>query len=509
MYLQSKSKHYFILKMESKKNLKKLPLWLGAINILFIIFFVLLYISETQIPTVFTSSGIVAIISAFIGVILTVFVTQILLDRQSESQAFLQKEQCVAQQKLQEDLQKQKAEHERKKEIDTKIFEEKLKTYQTFLAKLCEIVKQEGEDKDIEESEIKELIFQISLVRMHTKGERVEKLFKAISKIITNINSKDNQELKIIELTKHILSVIEILQEELYAEDEIGYLSPENIENIEKSIKDLSTDIVGIMRNTETVELEKTEGAEEITKRFQNQLKEALEKALKEKVSNPDDYSIVTNGIETPSVRVTNNEWDKYGFYIGLCYDNVDKLYFNIYGADENGSDYRDMYLKMRRKWDGNFNKRNWYMRLKRPYNKWLETDKGREAFSNPDDKLLSYICDLFTRSIEYLAKFRTVIDLRDTLAELNNQPNRILENNCLVHDFKFNDNGIEQELAVYTAISGSQWTVTLSENCKLVHKLFEKYNSQAFDINADLADIADYLNRLLKEIDTETNNNR
>ena len=58
-----------------------------------------------------------------------------------------------------------------KKEFDTKKFEEKLKTFKEFLNTLCNIIKQ---GDNVCEQDIKELIFQIALVRMHTKGEHIE-----------------------------------------------------------------------------------------------------------------------------------------------------------------------------------------------------------------------------------------------------------------------------------------------------------------------------------------------
>lgn len=70
------------------------PFWALSLLLLIIICFVLLFISEAQIPTMFTSNGIVAIISAFIGVFMTVAVTSILLEKQSEAQKELLEKQA-------------------------------------------------------------------------------------------------------------------------------------------------------------------------------------------------------------------------------------------------------------------------------------------------------------------------------------------------------------------------------------------------------------------------------
>jgi multidrug transporter EmrE-like cation transporter len=58
--------------------------WAVGGIILAVVCFILLYFSELQMPTI--SSGIVAIISAIIGVALTVIVTSVLLNQQSKTQ---------------------------------------------------------------------------------------------------------------------------------------------------------------------------------------------------------------------------------------------------------------------------------------------------------------------------------------------------------------------------------------------------------------------------------------
>jgi len=99
------------MKVISKENM---PYWLGAVVILFVMCFVLLYFSEAQVPTNLTSSGIVAIISAVIGVVLTAFAISIQLKQQSDSEA--------------------------QKDKDVKIFEKKISIYTAFTSKIWEMV---------------------------------------------------------------------------------------------------------------------------------------------------------------------------------------------------------------------------------------------------------------------------------------------------------------------------------------------------------------------------------
>jgi len=55
-------------------------LLIAVIGLLVLICFALLLLPETQMPTILQSSGLVAIISAFLGVVMTVAVTSILLE---------------------------------------------------------------------------------------------------------------------------------------------------------------------------------------------------------------------------------------------------------------------------------------------------------------------------------------------------------------------------------------------------------------------------------------------
>jgi hypothetical protein len=104
------------MKVFSKENA---PYWLGAVIILFVMCFVLLYFSEAQIPTIFTSSGIVAIISAVIGVVLTAFAISIQLKQQSNAES--------------------------QKNKDVKIFEQKINVYSKFTQTMWEIVEKNAD----------------------------------------------------------------------------------------------------------------------------------------------------------------------------------------------------------------------------------------------------------------------------------------------------------------------------------------------------------------------------
>jgi hypothetical protein len=427
---------------------------------------VIIFLSIYPIPSVALSGAIIVIISAFTGGWITIVVTRLLLSQQ---------------QKAQKELIDTQTAHEHKKELDTKKFEEKLKTYQKFLETLCEIIKKESK---VSKQDIKELIFQIAMVRMHTtNGEHVNALFEAISKIVENINNKiveSSNKSNLTKLTEHILDVIKILQQELYTKDEIGDLDSKKFEDsldiltnyidwIE--ITDSKSDSDGIPYEpenniekgdkktiTDNINTENIENIETITKRFEEALKERLQNELKAPYNNV-EYSL--KGKETPGFIVRSKEWGNDDFCICLTYDDPAEVYISIHGAKDN--DYKDMYLHIRRILGGRFNKGNWFMCLEEPYNQWVYTDKGREIFSNLDEKMMTYICDLFIKSIECYSTIRKIMDLRNLVDKKNDDVRGWINYGTgLVHDYKINDDGEERTITIETYYSDDKWQIEI-----------------------------------------------
>jgi hypothetical protein len=116
--------------------------------------FVLFYFSETQFPATFKSAGIVAIISAIIGVALTAFAVSIQLKQQSDTDA------------------------QRKKNV--KIFEQKIRVYSGFTKKLWEMF----DDAKVTDEELKELrkICFKTLV-FYLDSEQIKEIAQEIEKI--------------------------------------------------------------------------------------------------------------------------------------------------------------------------------------------------------------------------------------------------------------------------------------------------------------------------------------
>jgi hypothetical protein len=197
------------------KDNKNIALWLSIGGLIAVVCFIVSIVSESQKPTVFLSSGIVAIVSAVLGVLLTVTVTSILLKKQSNA--------------------------EMQKDIDVIVFEKKQKVYHSFLNELKKII-QDGEIKiwtkredgsaDTTVDELKDLIFQLGYLKMHTADKTINTVLEGITEIIQQMNKfkgSDDQQNDLADfytsLSDELFKIIDCLKTDLYPQSnniEIG-----------------------------------------------------------------------------------------------------------------------------------------------------------------------------------------------------------------------------------------------------------------------------------------------
>ena len=95
---------------------------------------------------------------------------------------------------------------------DSKVFEEKLRIYQEFLRKLCDVVK----DQKITADEEIELQFQVSYIAMHTKSDAIKIISEQVRKIVVGIknNEKDSNN-----MLSQLFVISDALYKELYDKD--------------------------------------------------------------------------------------------------------------------------------------------------------------------------------------------------------------------------------------------------------------------------------------------------
>jgi hypothetical protein len=160
-------------KLFSQENL---PYAIVAIVVLFVMCFVLFYFSETQFPTTFKSAGIVAIISAIIGVALTAFAVSIQLKQQSDTDA------------------------QRKKNV--KIFEQKIHVYSRFTKKLWEMF-DDAKVTDEELKELRKICFKTLVFYLNSK--QIEEIANEINRIEIGCIDDDNPTMEAAAQITHIL----------------------------------------------------------------------------------------------------------------------------------------------------------------------------------------------------------------------------------------------------------------------------------------------------------------
>lgn len=142
-----------------------------------------------------------------IGAILTAFVTVLLLQGQTAS--------------------------EERRDKSIKVFEKKQDIYHDFLEKLKEIIKDgeitisaQGKNADLSNNvdELKDLLFQLGYIQMHTSEENTNKVFERVSKIIQLMNDfssdgKDKQKNLTkfyASLSEQLFGIVSILKNDLY-----------------------------------------------------------------------------------------------------------------------------------------------------------------------------------------------------------------------------------------------------------------------------------------------------
>jgi hypothetical protein len=145
-----------------KNNMASLGVMFG---LLLLIFVILLFVSEVQWPSTLLSSGLLAVISAIVGVILTGTVTVFLLQRQSETQKKFIWDQSEADKNTAKDI---------------KIYEQKIQVYSEFTKQMWGML-DEGQItskalKDLRTICFRELVF-------HLDNEQIKQIRDAINSI--------------------------------------------------------------------------------------------------------------------------------------------------------------------------------------------------------------------------------------------------------------------------------------------------------------------------------------
>ena len=139
------------------------------------------------------------LIAAMLSVAATGVITALLLIFQRRQQEELNEKQRK--------FEAEQKDKEKYRLLETKVFEEKLRIYQEFLRKLCDVVK----DQKITADEEIELQFQVSYIAMHTKSEAIKIISEQVRKIVVGIKNNEKD-------SNNMLSQLFVISDALYKE---------------------------------------------------------------------------------------------------------------------------------------------------------------------------------------------------------------------------------------------------------------------------------------------------
>ena len=109
----------------------------------------------------------------------------------------------------QQEFEAKQKDKEKERLLETKIFEERLRIYQEFLRKLCDVVK----DQKITSEEEIELQFQVSYIAMHTSSKTISSISEQVSDIVVNLK-QGNPDAN--NMLMQLFSIADSFYEELY-----------------------------------------------------------------------------------------------------------------------------------------------------------------------------------------------------------------------------------------------------------------------------------------------------
>lgn len=351
--------------------MKDKNLWLFGI-----ITFTLIFIASSVIFRIFDVEILPSqFFGALIGVVITAIITVFLLHGQTAN--------------------------EEKRDISIKIFEKKQDIYHEFLEKLKEIIK-DGEitiaaqsknaNLDQNVDELKDLLFQLGYIQMHTSEENTNSLFERVVKIIQLMNdfsseSKDKQKFLpefYASLSEELFGVVSILKSDLYPVDKNKTKVETNTIGREK--------ILDLLRECnlfiDTEEFDKYDIQKYFLDELQNQL---LSKGYKiEKKDFTQDIS------EYYAKARNRHRWYGFSFEIYSYANSTDKVFFEIgidnsyYYGFRNNTKNNDFYPELKEALQNsligfNFNK-NWISTIskKNDLNFWKLNSPSFERLKNP-----------------------------------------------------------------------------------------------------------------------------
>lgn len=306
------------------------------------------------------------------------------------------------------------------KERQVKVFEKKQEIYHNFLEELKRII-QDGEikillqkeKKELDESvdELKDLLFQLGYLQMHTDKEKANQIFELVAKIIQTLNdfnSENEDKQKLLpeyyaSLSESLFKIIAIMKSDLYGKE---------IEPIQKN------KIQSILQECNLFIDNKEFNKYDIQNYFWNEIQNQL---------NILGYNIVkkdfTQDVNEYYARARNrHRWHHFTFEVYKSKQNQKPIRFRIeiennyyYGfVKDEINQKNDLITKCIKETSSSFEETDWWFGWKYPdrydLDFWRLNSDGFEQLKNPRKKE-AYIKEIANEIDMYIKKFITIAE--------------------------------------------------------------------------------------------------
>lgn len=256
------------------------------------------------------------IFAALIGGVITVIITSLLLRKESENTTM--------------------------QERNSKIFEEKLAIYKSFLDKFCECLKVE----EVSKAQVTELQFQTAQIAMHTDNNRVKEIVEQINTIVNQYaTGTDDGDAIVVPL----LNIVDAFRAELYPHATISNQD----EELRKDISANFSSIKRLIEKSSDEAMEENDGGDASEQLEDNSLKLFYEEIHK---NLPDELRNVRYDISNEHFTIYpyNSDDDK----LNMCVNNYGRfsLEYWCFAIGKSEHDKRkQIYLTLKRALKGHY----------------------------------------------------------------------------------------------------------------------------------------------------------
>lgn len=324
---------------------------------------------------------------------------------------------------------------EEMKEKQVKVFEKKQEVYHNFLEELKRII-QDGEikilaqgkatDSDKNVDELKDLIFQLSYLQMHTSKDNIEKVFQGVAEIIKQLklfsSSTDKQALlpdHYATISEELFKIVAILKSDLYGKESLDNVEKEKMQSILRELDFVIDNQDGNLVISQNILEKKNVFTSEMKKEIQNYFWSEMRTQLQKRgytCTITDNIAGKINGYYSTTRR---NKHRFYGIDLEIYKSKINSQAVNFrieigdsyyYGFKRDvAGEVNELLIKFINEISIKFSQTQWWYGWKTSdkydLNFWYFNSKGFESLSDPKKREL-YMKELVDEIEDNIKKF-------------------------------------------------------------------------------------------------------